>query len=125
MKQQSLLQETGGQKEAFECLTAGRIDPSSSVPSLREHSMNAHNPPLWLFQLPTFIISGSNICSKPSSSSALRILNTFSYFDRSSSTLTITLCPQCFPGKYSIFFLAYMYFSVASLCVFCYFLVLH
>ena len=62
MKQQSLLSETGGQKDAFECLKAGFIDPSSSVPSLG-HSVNAHNPLLRSSQLPTFVMSGVNTFS--------------------------------------------------------------
>ena len=62
MKQQSLLSETGGQKEAFERLKAGRIDPSSSVPS-PGHSVNAHNPLLCSSQLPTFVMSGANTFS--------------------------------------------------------------
>ena len=62
MKQQSLLSETGGQKEAFERLKAGRIDPSSSVPSLG-HSVNGHNPLLCSSQLPTFVMSGANTSS--------------------------------------------------------------
>ena len=62
MKQQSLLSETGGQKEAFECLKARCIDPSSSVPSLG-HSVKAHNPLLCSSQLPTFVISGANTFS--------------------------------------------------------------
>ena len=62
MKQQSLLPETGGQKEAFERLKAGRIDPSSSVTSLG-HSVNAHNPSLCSSQLPTFVMSGANTFS--------------------------------------------------------------
>ena len=61
MKQQSLLSETG-QKEAFERLKAGRIDPSSSVTSLG-HSVNAHNPSLCSSQLPTFVMSGANTFS--------------------------------------------------------------
>ena len=62
MKQQSLLSETGGQKEAFERLKAGRIDPLSSVPSLG-HSVNAHNRLLCSSQLPTFLMSGANTFS--------------------------------------------------------------
>ena len=34
----------------------------------------------------------------------LRLLNMFSYLDRCSSPLTITLCLQCFPGKCSFTF---------------------
>ena len=62
MKQQSLLSEARDQKEAFERLKAGRIDPSSSVPSLG-HSVNAHNPLLCSSQLPTFVMSGANTFS--------------------------------------------------------------
>ena len=62
MKQQSLLSETGDQKEAFERLQAGRIDPSSSFPSLG-HSVNAHNRLLCSSQLPTFVMSGANTFS--------------------------------------------------------------
>ena len=37
-------------------------NPSLSVPSLR-HSVNAHNPLLCSFQLPTFVMSGANTFS--------------------------------------------------------------
>ena len=58
MKQQSLLSETGGQKEAFERLKARHITLHYLFPAL-----GTHNPLLCSSQLPTFLMSGANTFS--------------------------------------------------------------